>query len=307
MQTVAIVHKLRYIVKHVKFATKINQEKKMKNITKNKKTILICIIVLSLFFVVAAKGSKLPIDLAKELQKYGYSTETQEQIIEAANNAESYYVRFSALALLKQRIGKQAIPTLKKALNDIEFEVRWRAAHFLGELGDKSGLGQMRKDLNKFAPNKGAPAPINPNITDMKEIENLKGKRNLCLFNASTAAWVLAKLGDRSGYELASRIALEGDWAIQRVEAIKCLIEISKMDKNILLNENLTPVSVLLAAAEKEKDIIVIETLAAGVLGLPDSETAIEILSTVKNAPNKSEKARQTAQVCLDLVKKRGN
>ncbi len=279
----------------------------MKNITKSKKTICGCVIVLSLFFVVAAKGSKLPIDLAKELQKYGYSTETQEQIIEAANNTESYYVRACALELLKQRTRTQAIPILKNALNDAEFEVRWRAAHFLGELGDKGGLVQMRKDLDEFAPNKGVAAPIDPNITDIKEIEKLKGKRNLCLFNASRAAWVLAKLGDRSGYELASRIALEGDWAIQRVEAVKCLIEISKMDKNILLNENLTPVSVLLAVAETEKDIIVIETLAAGVLGLPDSDTAIEILSTVKNAPNKSEKARQTAQECIDWVKKRGN
>jgi len=277
------------------------------NITKSKKLIWGCIIVLSLFFVVAAKGSKVPIDLAKELQKYGYSTETQEQIIEAANNTESYYVRSCALELLKQRTGTQAIPTLKKALNDIEFEVRWRAAHFLGELGDKSGLVQMRKDLDKFAPNKGVSAPIDPNITDIKEIEKLKGKRNLCLFNASKAAWVLAKLGDRSGYELASRIALEGDWAIQRGEAVKCLIEISKMDKNVLLNENLTPVFVLLAVAEKEKDIIVIRMLTGGVLELPDSDTAIEILSTVKNAPNKSEEARQTAKVFIDLVKKRGN
>jgi len=144
-----------------------------------------------------------PLDRAGVLQELGYPTDTTEQIIEATRN-ESYPVRFLALELLAERIEKEAIPTLKGALDDARMEVRWRAAHLLGTLGDNSGLEQMQQDLKEFAPNNGAPVPPDPNVIDPNEIKEREDKRNLRLYYGLHAAKVLAELGDRRGYELAA-------------------------------------------------------------------------------------------------------
>lgn len=251
-----------------------------------------------------AKGSISRPDKKVILEHYGYSTDTPEQIIEATKS-ENYVVRLTALELLTQRIGTGAIPTLIGALSDPEFEVRWRAAHLLGTLDDKSGLEQMRKDLKELAPKNGAPLPPDPNVTDPNEIKEREGKRNLRLYDALRAAKVLAELGDRRGYELAARMALEGSWRLQRYEAILTLIEIAKAGETALRAEGLDPVFILCAVAESEKDNHVIYLLTNQVRINLDDDAAIRILEIAKNSPNLSEKARRVAQLHLDMVRGR--
>jgi HEAT repeat protein len=260
--------------------------------------------ILLLFGESATKATKIPIDLAQELQRNGYPSDTQEQIIEATKS-ESYYVRHIALELLTQRTGNKAIPTLKNALSDPRFEVRERAAHLLGTLDDKSGLEQMRKDLKELAPDNGAPLPPNPNVKDPNKIKEREGKRNLRLYNAIRAARVLAELGDRQGYELAKRLALQGPWRQQRFEAIVVLVDIAKTDKAILEAEGIDPVSTLSKIAEFEKQPTVFQTLTNLVARNLDDESAIRILEIAKNSQNQSEEVRHIAQTHLDTVKAR--
>jgi len=244
----------------------------------------------------------IPADRAKQLREYGYSTDTPEQIIKATKD-KGYFVRHIALQLLVERTGEKAIPTLKEALNDPEIEVRWRAAHWLRTLGDKSGIERMRQDFKELAPNNGAPIPLDPNITDPNEIKKLENKRNLRFYNALTVAKVLAELDDRQGYELAARMAFEGSWRWQRYEAVYTLIEIAKTDQATLLAEGLDPVFVLSAVAESEKDEHVIYLLANQVRKNLNKDIAIRILEVAKNSTNLSEKNRRIVQRYLDAVK----
>ena len=170
--------------------------------------------------------------------------------------------------MLKDRIGTKAIPTLKEALDDQRMEVRWRAAHLLGTLDDKSGLERMRQDLMEFAPNNGAPVPLDPNVTDPNEIKKREDKRNLRLSYALDAATVLAELGDRRGYELAVRMAFEGAWVVQRQKAVQVLVEIAKGDEKILAAEGKDPVIFLCIVAEFEKNRGVFRKLDACVKSL---------------------------------------
>lgn len=249
-----------------------------------------------------AEATKIPIDLAQQLKKHGYPSDTQEQIIEAATKAESYYVRFVALELLTQRVGKESIPTLRNALNDAEFEVRWRAAHLLGMLGDKSGGERMSQDLKEFAPDEGAPAPSELNTLDPNEIKKHESKKNLRLYNATVAARVLAELGDRRGYRLSVLMALAGPWKLQQYEAIRCLVEMSKTDKKILQAEGLDPITVLCAVGASQKDIDILRILAGYVVAELETDVSSLILTIAKDSPNKSKETRDMLKSFLDTV-----
>ncbi|NIP28292.1 MAG: hypothetical protein GWN94_08310 [Phycisphaerae bacterium] len=265
---------------------------------------LLCMLIVFLLVSIAliVKGTTISSpDKKALLEHYGYSANTPEQIIEATKS-ENYVVRLTALELLTQRTGEKAIPILKGSLNDLEFEVRWRAAHLLGTLDDKGGLERMRQDLREFAPNNGAPVPSDPNLVDPNEIKEQEGKRNLRLYNALRAAKVLAELGDRRGYELAAGMALEGSWVLQRYEAIFTLIEIAKAGETVLQAELLDPVFILCAVAESEKNEHVIYLLTNQVQKNLDDDTAIQIIEAAKNSHNLSEKARRVVQIYLDIV-----
>lgn len=264
---------------------------------------LIVFLLVSITLIVKGSTISRP-DKKVILEHYGYSTNTPEQIIEATKS-ENYVVRLTALELLTQQTGEKAIPILKEFLNDPEFEVRWRAAHLLGTLDDKGGLERMRQDLKEFAPKNGAPVPPDPNVVDPNEIKERKGKRNLRLYNALRAAKVLAELGDRRGYELAARMALEGSWRLQRYEAIFTLIQIAKAGETALRAEGLDPVFILCAVAESEKDNHVIYLLTNQVRENLDDDAAIRILEIAKDSANISEEARSVARSHLDKVKAR--
>jgi len=239
------------------------------------------------------------IDHAKILNSKGYPTDTTEQIIEATKS-KSYFIRYVALILLTERTGKKAIPELRKGLNDERMEVRWRAAHLLGTLGDKVGLERMREDLKHYAPNSGASITPDPNVQDqMRESEQ---KKNLRLYYGLHAAKVLAELNDRRGYELAVRMALTGEWAAQRSEAIRVLVEIAKTEKETLAKEKIDPVSDLCAIAQFEKVRSVFRTLTSSVEEL-GRDSAVQILETAINSPHQSELMRNVAKRRLERVR----
>lgn len=204
--------------------------------------------------------------------------------------------------MLKDRIGTKAIPTLKEALDDQRMEVRWRAAHLLGTLDDKSGLERMRQDLMEFAPNNGAPVPLDPNVTDPNEIKKREDKRNLRLSYALDAATVLAELGDRRGYELAARRASEKEYR-HRYRAVPVLVEIAKMDEAILRAEGIYPVSILCTMAGSEKNEKLFNLLTKLVAMELQYDIGIRILEISKDSPNQSESAREEAQRHLDTLK----
>ncbi len=276
----------------------------MKNSTKRTNTFVSFALGMSLLAILAsvAEGRVMPPDRAKQLQARGYPTETTEQIIEATQS-ESYFVRFIALELLTERIRKEAIPTLKKALNDPKPRVRWTAAHLLGTLGDKSGLEQMRRDLTQLT-NKGAPVPADPSLTEEQNKERDR-KRNYHLLDAINVANVLAELEDYSGYALAARMAIEGPLEWQRWRAVIVLVEIAKADKAKLQKDGLDPVFVLKAVAGSEKVDGISHVLTNVVEKELDDDTAIEILEIAKNSTKLSEGARRVAQIQLDKVKAR--
>lgn len=250
-----------------------------------------------------ARGSVPNIDHAIILKSKGYSTDTTEQIIEATRS-KSYFIRHVALTLLTERTGKQAIPKLKEALNDPRMEVRWRAAHLLGTLGDRGGLKRMQRDLKEYAPNNGAPEPTDPNIIDDHERKETERKRNLNLGYALDAALVLAEFGDRRGYELAVRIALAGPAIYHRSGAAHVLVEIAKTETNILSTEGIDPISILCKMAESEKNNIVFKTLIYSVYKL-DDDKKVHILEKARNSPNQPETIRREAQLALDGIEAR--
>lgn len=256
---------------------------------------------ISLCVCSSAIGSSTKFNYARELNSNGYPTNTTEQIIEATRS-KSYPIRFCALNLLTERTGEKAIPELRKALNDERMEVRWRAAHLLGTLGDKGGLERMREDLRQFAPNNGAPTAPDPNAQDRDQVTESEQKRNLRLYYGLNAAKVLAELGDRRGYQLATRMALSGEWAAQRSEAIYVLAEIAKADKTTLAKEKMDPASVLCAVAQSEKVRSVYSTLASSAEQL-GGDAGIQILESAMKSPHQSEETLEVTKLRLAKVK----
>ncbi|HUV62863.1 MAG TPA: HEAT repeat domain-containing protein [Sedimentisphaerales bacterium] len=263
----------------------------------------VCVVLLFVFLCLcsSAAGSPTKFNFAAELNRNGYPTDTTEQIIEATQS-KSYPMRYCALTLLTERVGKEAIPELRKALNDEQMEVRWRAAHLLGTLGDKGGLDKMREDLEQFAPNSGAAAPPDPNAQDQNQVPESEQKRNLRLYYGLHAAKVLAELGDRRGYQLAARMALGGEWAAQRSEAIRVLVEIAKTEKATLAKEKMDPVSVLCAVARSEKVRSVYGTLASSAEQL-GGDAGIQILESAMNSPHQSQETLDVTKLRLEKVK----
>ena len=235
------------------------------------------------------------------LKQRGYPTDTVEQILEATK-AESYFVRYAAIHLLTERIGEGAIPVLKQALSDPEeICVRWRAAHLLGILGDKSGLKQMRVDFEKLKAELALPFPDDPNMTP-DDRERTENRRNIALHDALDVAKVLVELGDRRGYELAAKAAFEGMWELHKAKAIYVLAEIAKADKKILQAEGIDPVSTLCTIAETEKSPYVFGKIIYSARKL-DYDTAVHILEKAKDSPNQSQEKRQEARQILNWLK----
>jgi hypothetical protein len=257
--------------------------------------------------IIENQGSDIvPIDYDKLLQGFGYLTDTTEQIIEACKDRNNDVVRFIALELLVTRSKEKAIPTLKVALEDKEFTVRYRAAHWLGTLGDKSGLERMRQDFKEFASNNGASFSPDPNIKNPEDIKEQEGKLNYNLYNAILAAKVLAEINDHSGYALAAKMCLENKWKMQRYDAMLTLIEIAKTDQATLRAENLNPVFVLSSMANSTTDDnVILVVLTNQVSKQLNADTAIQIIEEVINSPRASENSKKFAQMMIQDIEKK--
>jgi len=132
------------------------------------------------------------------------------------------------LGLLAERKGKETVPALKKALGDPSQKKRRVAAHHLGLLGNPSGIVRMKQDLES--------------LIQSDEYEP-----------ALEVARVLAEQGDASGYDLASKQALEGSKG-QRWQAAGILAHIANIEKTILTEKEMDPVGILKVMAATEKD-----------------------------------------------------
>lgn len=232
------------------------------------------------------------------LQKYGFSTDTPEQIIDAAKNG-NWATRHMAMLLLTSRVGEKAKPTLKEGLDDEHVVVRWGAAHLLGTLNDKSGLERMRLDFKELVPRNGASEPVDPDIAkNAQTIEQWRRHRRYRITKALEVGKVLAELGDRRGYELAAREAIVSSSAARRSRAVKVLAEIAKTDGAILAAEGRDPVFVLCAVAESEKRMTVFidAVMAAEELG---GNIGIQILDKAKDSPYQSEQVRSRVKNSL--------
>jgi pimeloyl-ACP methyl ester carboxylesterase len=144
------------------------------------------------------------------------------------NDTLDYHFHGS-LGLLAERAGEDAIPALKKALDDADPETRWAAANMLSTLHDKSGLNQMRKDLATFS-------------TTKKRQEH-----------ALELARLLAELGDTSGYHLAADRAANGATPGQRWRAAVVLAHLANLDAATLKAKGMNPMAALKTVAAQEK------------------------------------------------------
>ena len=223
------------------------------------------------------------------LEHYGFSTDTPEKIIEAANS-DAYVVRHMALRLLAYHAGEKAVPELKRALSDKHVKVRRIAAHLLGKFGDKSGLERMRLDFKELVPRNGALQPADPNIT--KEPDALKEwerDRRYRIRHALEAAKVMAELGDRTGYDLAAKEAFRSIRPSSRMRAVWVLKEIAKKtDEAVLSAEGKDPVGVLCEVVSSEKEHRVWRDAVNCGLVLGGSK-GLRILEKAKDCPHQTE------------------
>ena len=255
-------------------------------------------------FTAHASRPNMPRYWENTLQRKGFSTDTPEQIIEAAKS-ESSFVRYIALHLLTDRTSKEAITTLKEALNDPHVKVRWTAAHLLGTLGDKSGLERMQLDFAELVPRNGAPEPVDPNIAeDTKALEQWKKHRLYRISRALELAKVMAELGVRRGYGLAATEGLENPLAANRTRAVEVLAEIAKTDEAILAAEGKDPVTVLCAMAESEERITVFKRIRMHANRLGGTR-GVRILEKAKDNPHQTDQELRWVRRSLDFLKEK--
>jgi hypothetical protein len=236
------------------------------------------------------------------LKREGYPFDTVAQLQEAARNGKLGSVRWSALYLLADRVGKDAIPVLKEALKDPDFHTRRIGALLLGAFGDKSGIAVLRRDLARLAPRNGEP---DPNLMKLQGEELTQAKRRgvMPLSDAIQAAEALSRLGDASGLALAARLALEGEYAADRQQAIATLANLvvgAASDASILAGQTIDPEAVLIAAAESETEPGVIGTIMGHAARLP-REKSRRLYERLIASPHPTEENREMMKGILRL------
>lgn len=102
----------------------------------------------------------------------GYSAEV-DQLREAAKSGIPS-LRRSALELLAEWTGPDAIPILRVALGDPDLDVRIEVARLLAAFSDESGIRVLRQSLLPLAPRKGEPDPNMVETRDSHEWRSVK-------------------------------------------------------------------------------------------------------------------------------------
>jgi len=175
-----------------------------------------------------ARGAEGAFQFHQPRAQHRFPWDTRQKAYRSMNDTFDYHLH-GALGLLAERKGEEAIPALKRALQDTNPRVRWAAADMLVTLDDRSGLEPMKKDLDAFS-------------FDEKDLEH-----------ALEVAKVLAEMGDTSGYDLAADLAVTGTTPGQRWRAAVVLAHISNTDKATLKAAGMDPLAVLKTMAAEEK------------------------------------------------------
>ncbi len=207
-----------------------------------------------------AHGAEGAFQFHQPRAQHRFPWETRQAAYRSMNDVFNYHFH-GELGLLAEREGKQAIPTLKKALVDSNPKVRWAAAEMLGTLNESMGLDQMKKDLKTFS-------------SDRKHREH-----------ALEVAKVLAEQGDISGYQLAADSALHGTTPGQRWRAAIVLSHLANINKTTLQAAGIDPVAVLKTMASEEQQEGVFFVFIDQVHKiLKDRTTMIEIFAIAKDS-----------------------
>ena len=237
------------------------------------------------------------------LREKGYDPANLESIKAAAADPKWASARWNAIGLLGARMGKEAMPMFRQALDDPHQTVRCYAATLLGIFGDKGGLVRMRRDLADLTPKKTAAEIDQAAGLDESQKREAKRQRRLQLKDALAAAKVLAEFGDPSGYDLAVK-AIKGDeYPVRRSDAVAILYYISRTDLAVLRAENLDPDGVLLALAQIEQapSVIAVIHRYANVYRRP--EVGIRIMETLVASPHVTAKRRADIERSLKYRK----
>jgi hypothetical protein len=175
-----------------------------------------------------AQGAEQAFQFHQPRAGHRFPWDMRQAAYRSMNDTLNYHFH-GKLGLLAERKGKDAIPALKKSLDDAAPQVRWAAADMLGSLQDNSGLERMRTDLATFA-------------ADAERQEH-----------ALEVARVLAERGDLSGYKLAADRAINGTTPGQRWRAAIVLAHLANIDEPILKAANMDPVAMLKTIAAQEQ------------------------------------------------------
>jgi len=212
-----------------------------------------------------AYGAEKAFQFHQPRAQHRFPWDTRQKAYRCMNDTFDYHFHGS-LGLLAERKGEEAIPALKKALQDPNPKVRWAAADMLGTLDDKSGLKQMKKDLETFS-------------SDEEDLEH-----------ALEVAKVLAELDDNSGYELAADLAANGTTHGLRWRAAVVLAHIANTDKATLKAAGMDPIAVLktMAAEEKHEGVFFVFVDQVHKI-LRDRTDMIDIFSIAKESKHHTE------------------
>ncbi len=239
------------------------------------------------------------------LQKADFPTNTVAQLQKAAKSSPRSDVRWSALYLLADRIGQDGVPAFKEALGDSDCYTRKTAALLLGAFADKSGIPVLRRDVATLTPRNGQPDP-NMALLHGDELDRARSRRCSRLYEAIQAAEALSELGDAGGLELATYIALQGEYLLHRhhaVSTLATLIARSASDESVLARQTIDPTAVLIALAESETDPSVLGVVKGHAARLP-REISRKIYTKLAASPHLSEKDRTMVQGYLKMFER---
>jgi hypothetical protein len=237
------------------------------------------------------------------LEKAGYDINDLNDVKRAAL-LDGEPIRECAIWFLAIKTDTESIPILKQALDDVNPSIHCLAARLLGFLGDKSGLEQMKKDMEELKQG-GYDRISKESIANRPKGPITLGYKVLRLGAALNAAKVLAEFGDTSGFKLAAENAIESKFPDHKRTAIKTLTELARFDKDTLEAKGAFPEKVLLDVLEKESDSMMINSMIVDAQSFMNPETANKILEKISQSERFSSELRQKADQGINALKKR--
>ena len=207
------------------------------------------------------------------LKEKGFGCDGMGQLTYAFKHGDER-VRISALSLMAYQMRMEAIPQLRKGLDDQLISVRVEAARFLGILGDRTCIDLIRKDFAFLTSGDGNTDP------DVISFRGLRKRRQ-----ATDLARALSEVGDASGYELAARMALEGEDKNWRIQAVTILANLCLTGESVQSKHAIDSEKRLLDVADCETDATVLRILQNQADKLPDS-SAKRIYERLVDSPH---------------------